>query len=404
MASTLLSTLLNRLNRYQELASIEEQFKVRDLDDAIRTLKRNHNLPFFQKKGSLKVFAGVYLYPPAVDHEYLIYLDRQQVDIPFQDRLRARYTSLQQFYEDPTNSNQVAEIWDNNSLMIGVKNANSVVEGLGQQELDSASSTTDHTVSGDASNLRVDYVNFIAGNASLAFTITASLNTATVAHTFTAFTDANYARKWYFRWVYLDAVPTSISLRFGVDSSNYLGATVTSQFSGQAFVADQWNLVAMDLNSATTTGTITTSSQFAYEAAILTGAASGTYNIGQSYLRGWELLDYWYQSKYAVKTDGATSADQELFFNSSDVYSTDSALVGDDTWTDVILYTAAENGLIDKENTTVLNEIKLKKELAWSDLKKIWPDPKPQQVTNPYNFSTDYSQPYGYSGSGIDQW
>lgn len=389
MASTLLSTLLNRMNRFQTIATVEEQYKVRDIDDAIRTIKRSHNLPFFQKKGSLKVFCGVYEYPTAADHDYLVFIDHAQTDLQYPQHLRARYTSFRQFKEDPDYRNQIAEIWNGNVLTLGVNDKDGTFQGLGYQTLDSAESTTDHTASGDASNLRVDNVNFIEGSASLAFTNTSSTTIATVSDTFTGFSDSDYLRKYYFRWVYLSSAPTSIELRLGVDSSNYLYKVVTSQFAGQSFIAGQWNLVAFDLNAASTTGTIDSSSVFAYEAIVLNGAATGTYNIDASYLRAWELMDYWYYSKYAVATAGNTIANQEYFYNSSEEYATDSALIGDSEWADVIMYSAMENTLLDKENATVLTGIQQKRLDAWSRLEAVWPDMKPYMTTTRYTFGTD---------------
>lgn len=392
------------MSRYQSVASVATDFQVRDIDDAIRTLKRHHNLPFYQKMSSLKVFSGVYVYPPATDHDYLIYLDRPQTDLPFNDKLRARYTSFQQFFEDPDNHNQVAEIWQSNSLLLGVNDKDGQYQGLGQQQLDSAQSIADHTASGDANNLRIDNVNFLQGDASIAFTITADPGVGTITDTFSSFTDSNYQRKWYFRSVYLSDLPDNVILRYGADASNYMTATLTTQFAGQPLMANQWNLVAFDLNNPTTVGTITDSTVFAYETLSLTNAPTGTYNLGASYIRAWELLDYWYQSKYAVITSGSTIPDREFFYDEdAGTYDTNDALAGVDEWADVVMYTAIENTLIDKENQAVLNEIKQKKQLAWDDLKKIWPDPKPQETTNPYIFSTDYQLPTGY-GSGPSWW
>ena len=402
MASTLLSTLLNRMNRYQAAATVEEQYKVRDIDDAIRTLKRSYDLPFFQRKGSLKVFQGVYEYPPASDHDYLIYVDRQQQDLPFGSKLRARYTSMRQFYEDPDGRNQVAEIWNQNALTIGVRDKAGRWEGLASQVLDPASSTTDHTASADASNLAVSLVNFVTGSSSLQFTNTNVTNAATVTDTFTGFTDSNYLSKWYFRWVYFAAVPTSVTLKFGVDASNYLSATVTAQFSGQAFAAGQWNFLAFDLNAATATGTVSTASVFAYEAVTLNTAATGVYYLDASYLKGWDLLDYWYYSKYAVALTGSTVANQQAFFNSSEVYATSSALVGDDEWADCVIYVALMNTLADEENASVRATIEPKLAAAMTALEAKWPDARPLVTTNRYQFGSGVdvtSDPYGFPGT-----
>lgn len=395
MALTSLSTIINRMNRYQTVAAIEEQYKVRDLDDAIRTLKRSHNLPWYIKRGSLRVFEGVYEYPVAADHDYLIYLERQQEDIGFSRKLRARYTSLQNFFEDPDYRNQVAEIWENGTLVLGVKKKVGDAQTATSSTLDTCESTTGYTASGDASGITLDNVNYKEGVGSIKFAVTSSSGTATVSKTLdSSFTDSNYLSKYHFRWVYLDAAPTSITLRLGVDSSNYLYKTVTTQFAGQAFVADAWNLVAMDLNTASTTGTITSASVFAYTAVILTGASTGTYYIDASYLRAWENLDYWYYSKYAVALTGSSSANQEYFYNASDVYATDSSLVGDSEWVDVIMYDALCSSLIDKENSLVLTEVKSKRGLAWEKLQERHPDLKPNPTSLRYRFDTSYDSPF----------
>lgn len=403
MAVTTLSTLLNRINRFQSLQQVEEQYKVRDLDDALRTLKRSYDLPFYQKLSSLKVFSGIYQYPPAADHDYLIYIDYPQLNIPFGSKFRARYTSMRQFMENPDFRNQVAEIWENGKLTLGVRQNSSQDLGLASQELDSAQSASNYACSGDASDPRVDNVNFVTGDASIQFTVTQSTNAALVEIALDdPFTDPNYKRNWQFFNLYFDGLPASVQLRLGADSSNYLHGTVTTQFAGQPFLADQWNVVAIDLNSASTVGTVNTSTTFAYEAFRLNNAPTGTYNVDESDLRSWQLMDYWYYSKYAVETSGATQADQEYFYNDdTDTYATSSSLVGDHEWADVIMYDAIITGLADKENLVVMSEIKEKRKLAWEALEEKWPELKPAQTTDAYRFQTDYTGGDGYYGDSF---
>jgi hypothetical protein len=392
------------MKRYQAAISVEEQYLVRDLDDAIRTLKRSYDMPFYQIKSSLKVFSGVYEYPTAIDHDYLIYLERSQQDLGFANKLRARYTSIQQFYEDPDYRNQIAEIWQNNSLVIGVRDKNNQYQGLSSQVLDNCESTTGYTASGDASAIQFNQIIFKEGTGSIQFTVVNSSGVATVTKLLeTSFIDANYVQKWHFRWVYLSSIPTSIQLALKVDDSNYLiSAPLTAQFAGQALVANQWNLMAFDLSTATTVGTVTNASLFSYTEVTLNGAASGTYYIDASYDRTWALLDYWYYSKLAVQTVNATSADQESFFNSSDVYSTDSALVGDSEWADVVMYEAMMSSLTDKENAPVYASIKAKRDQSWESLMKKWPDNRPSPTATRYRFGTDYSMPSSFGFGYFD--
>lgn len=400
MSTTSLSNLLTREDRYQTLKTISELYKVQDIDEAIREIKRDHNLPFLQKKGTLRVFPDVLLYPPAADHDYLTYLDTNNDQVTYGDRMRARYTSLQQFYEDLDYRNTVAEIWDGNSLMLAIRDKD-VLPGFqsGSQLIDSAESISNYTASLDASNLVLDQVLFTGdSNASVRFTNTLSGTAqALVEFVPTSFSEANYQSKYFFISVYLTGIPTSVQLRLGNDSSNYLSTTVTAQFSGQAFKEDDWNLLAMDLNTATTTGTINSSS-FDYAGVRLNNAPTGTYNIDASYLRGWTLLAYWYVSKWIVQTAAGTTASKESFIAADGTYSTSDLLIGDYEWADVVMYKAMLRGLADKENQALKADVLSWLAAAMDKLKIIYPDAKPLVVTQTLRFGTDFldDNRYGY--------
>ena len=386
MALTPLSTILARMDRYQAVSVIEAQYKVRDLDEAIRSLRRETAMPWMKQKGSLRVFQNILEYPVASDHDELAYLDKDGSRVSFASSLRFRYTSLQEFYADPNNRNDLAEIWDGNTRFLGVRVS---TEGLTERLVSDAENDTGWAYSGDVTSIAEETVFTRQGNGSIRVNITSSGGTATVTNAPTSFSDTNYKRKYYFRSIYLDSAPTSITLRFGNDGSNYLSKTVTTQFSGQPFKADQWNLVAMDLNEATTTGTITATA-FDYEALILTGAATGVYYVDASYLREWKLLDYWYYSIYMIALVGSTTGNQEYFFNSSDVYSTDSQLVGDSEWADAIMFEALVTAVADKENDRMLRSFEKKRDKALLALAEKYPDEIPVAITAKYNFETSY--------------
>ncbi len=398
MATTSLSNLINRMNRYQTLDAISEVYKVQDLDEAIREIKREHNLPFLQKQATLRVFPGVLLYPPAADHDYLTYLDTNDAQVPYGSRMRMRYTSLQQFYEDPDYRNTVAEIWDGNSLMIAIRDKDVPPGFLSSSTLiDSAESISNYTASLDASGLVLDTVLFTGdSNASVRFTNTVTGTAqALVEYVPTSFTDAMYKSKYFFQSVFLSGIPTSVQLRLGADSSNYLATTVTSQFSGQAFKANDWNLLAIDLNTATATGTVDTTTSFDYAAVRLNGAPAGTYNIDASYLRGWTLLMYWYTSKWIVQTNSGTTATKECFIDANGVYATDDVLIGDYEWADVIMYKAMLRSLADKENDSLKADVINWLAAAMDSLRAIYPDAKPLVITQSTRMSTDFNSDLG---------
>ena len=387
MRKTLLSTLLSRMDRWPEAENTETQFKVKDLDSAIRELKRTIQPPWTLVKGSLKVFPGVLEYPVASGHDELAYLDKDNVE-SYSDAARFYNTSIKQFYEMVNATrNLISEIWDQGTKMLGV---NYKEGGLSSQKLNSAETASEYTGSGDAGTPVVDTVLFKKGSASMRVPITLSASTATIKNTFTSFVDSKYKSKFHFKWIYLDAVPTSITLRFQVSDTVYLETTgIATQFSGAALKADQWNLVAHNLDEATEVGTISTASIWASEKIILIGAATGNYYIDESNLREWTLLDYWYYSRFFVALIGSSVPDQEFFFNSVEVYSTDSELVGDDEWADVIMYDALLITINEQENDKIYAEIKRRRETAWTKLEEKYPDMVPLITTKRWRFNNN---------------
>ena len=388
---TNLSTLINRMQRWQVLSTVEEQYLVRDLDEALRTLKRTIRPPWNLKKGSLKVFSGVLEYPVASDHDELAFLDDPKNPSYYSDRPRFRYTSLKEFYENPDDRNDLAEIWDEGTKYLGVRY--NPIDGDQAVRLDDAEDDDYWTGSGDAGTPVEDTTFYKFGNGSIRVPITSSTGTATIKNTLlTAYSDSEYKKKYHFKWVYLDAVPTSITLRLHIDASNYLETSgITTQFNGQSLKADSWNLVAQDLNTATETGTISTTSSFAYEECDLVGASTGTYYFDKSEILEWSLMDYWYYSNYNIATVGEEVANQEYFMNSSEVYSTDSQLVGDSEWADVIMYEAMLIALTDKEvKENVMSLIYSKRNQAWDDLISKYPSLEPLMTTLKYGFTNDF--------------
>jgi len=333
------------------------------------------------------VFPDIKEYPVASGHDELAFLDKNNVE-SYSDAARFYNTSIKQFYEMVmTNRNLLTELWDEGTKMLGVDYKGG---GLSSQLLNSAETASEYTGSDDAGTPVKDTVFYKKGNASMKVPITLSTGTATIKNTFTAFTDTKYKSKYHFKWIYFPTVPTSVTLRLQVSDTVYIETTgITTQFAGQAFKAGQWNLVAQDLNEAIEVGTISTASSWASEKIILIGAATGNYYIDQSDLREWELFDYWYYTRYFVKTLTSNIPDQEFFFNNSEVYSTDSELVGDDEWIDVIMYDALLITINVKENDKIYDEIRRRRETAWNALQSKYPDMIPLITTQRYRFNNN---------------
>lgn len=380
MQSTLLSTILNRMNRYQVASTTEEVYKVRDIDEAIRTLRRTVLPPWTMKQTTIALFSDVLVYPVASDHEQLAMIDRKLGDTP---SARFVYTSLKDFYEDDNFRNKLCEIWDGGDKFLGAR----FKDISSQSAKVSTNDPDDWTASDDASTPTEETVNTIDNENTVKITVTYSAGTATLVETAPTTSNSDYKENYYFRKVYFPAtVPTSVELRYGNDSSNYLSASVTSQFSGQAFKAGAWNELAFDLDTATLTGTIT-STAFDYSVIILTETASGTYYIGPAYLRRWNKMDYWYYSRYNVKTSSSSILNREYFINSSDEYSISDSLVGEDAWIDVITFDALLTTLGDQKDSGVITRIMEKRREAWERFIEKYPDMSPLVTTRRLQFS-----------------
>jgi hypothetical protein len=376
MESTLLSTIIARMQRWQTVLPTEEQYLVYDLDEAIRTIRRDHKLPWTLQKGSLKVFDKILEYPLPTGYDSLAILEGREKT--FEEKPQPYYTSIKEFYEDPLNTSAVAEIWDNGVRYLGVRNNNLSGNKTVVDQIDAT--VTNYTASDDATALEKDTIYFNDASSSIKVTIVNSADTATVEHTPIALSDSNYKRKYYFRKVFFTSLPTNVTLKFGTDSSNYLSATVTTQFSGQAFKIDDWNILAFDLNEATETGTQT--STFAYEAITATGLDSGFMYLDQSSLSEWKLMDLWYYSNKMVKTLGNSAANQEFFMDTNLVYSTDSEIVCPATFVDVFMYEAMITTITDRENNKLFTVIDEKRTKAWASLLNNFPDMEPLIQTN----------------------
>jgi len=391
MATTYLSDLINRAKFWQSISTVSDIYVVRAFDEAIRTRRRKMMAPWSLKKGTLRVFDGIYTYPVNGDHDELAYLDTQvgPGGMDYNSRARFTFTSLQQFFEDTDSSrNTMCEIFDSNTRYLGIKYEDF---SMPSSNIDNAESITGYAGSGDAGTPVLDQVFYASGSSSVRFPVTLNTNSATFTFTNFSISDSLYQNKYFFVYLYFPSAPTSVTLKFGNDASNYISAAVTTQFAGQAFKAGDWNMLAIDLNTATVTGTIDSSS-FDYFAVTVSGVTTGNYYIDSSYIKQWKLLDFWYYSRFNVQSLTASSPDKEYFITAgTSTYTLDDSLVGDTEWSDIILY----DGLIllatDKSDVNAVNEVKSRREEAWSQLAKKYPDLVPVITTKRYRFISDYS-------------
>jgi len=382
---TQLQNLLNRIDVWTPIFSMSEPRKVNAIDQSLRELRRKYQPAWTLKKTTLRVQKGVLLYPVNSNHGRLAFLSSSK-DGDFVDQPRFVFTSYKDFVEDSSYRNDLAEVWENGARMLAVRNITDT--NMTSVKLTEAETASEYAGSDDAGTPALDNVLFKTGNGSIRVPVTNSAGVATIVHTLaSSATDTNYKRKYYQIWVYLPSAPTSIELRLRVDASNYLSKTVTTQHAGQEFVAGDWNLLSMDLNTATETGDVS-SGVFASEVVILNGAVTGNYHLDSSYLRGWTLLDYRFYSKNNVQN--SSGVEKELFTTDEASYDPTDLLIGPDIWSDVVLHKAARFLLADQKEESIKNEVAGYFEEAEQELYNQYPDLTPRQTTETYRFQDDY--------------
>lgn len=375
---TKLSTLLSRMDKSQTVSKIDTIFKVQELDEAIRTVRRVCKAPWSLISSSLKVFSGILTYNPGSDFDGLAFLDdsgKFKTSKPdFQ------YTSIKQFYEDPNNRNTLAEIWNDGEVSLGVNYKNA---GLSQILVDDCSIIANYTPSGDFTSVEQETVE--TGNSELAVKATCVENTdvATITNNFTDFIDTEYKKKYLFTYVYFNSIPNSVDLVLKKDGANYLSKNILTQFDGRIFKAGEWNILAFDLNNCVVEGA--TGGEFTSLDITLNGVTSGTYYFGVTQLKEWLNLNYNYYSKnYVQEADGTK---KEYFLNSeTNEYDGTDVLIGEDIYSDVVLFEAMCSAINEQENKVIIEKYETKRQEAWSSFFEKHPELRPVISTNYYNY------------------
>lgn len=126
---------------------------------------------------------------------------------------------------------------------------------------------------GGAGTITLDSVNFAQGSASLKYNLTGSgyLYNPSLSSDLSAIENEGVL----FCWVWSPAIlPTSHTLRWGTDASNYWEVTVAGSWDGTAYI-EGWNQLGFDWSAATKTGTPSSSTvNYAYLYTNQTGSAT----------------------------------------------------------------------------------------------------------------------------------
>jgi hypothetical protein len=167
----------------------------------------------------------------------------------------------------------------------------------------------------DAGNVATDTGLFTEGSGSVSFDITASAGTATLTNdpvaTSVDISSAVRGKSYVFADLYLPSSTafTSLQLRYGSSSSAYYQNSVTTQFTGSAF-KQGWNLLGFNWNTATTTGSPSTSAidYLRFQMAYLVGIGNQTgVHLDNIVLRDGDLYEIKYYTKNVILDDDGTT-------------------------------------------------------------------------------------------------
>lgn len=190
---------------------------------------------------------------------------------------------------------------------------------------DSNSLTSNGTwaAGGNATNLAIDSINFVSGNASLKFDISASGSSAYIENsTMTAVDLTDYVNTGSaFVYVYIPSITiiTSVNLRWGTTSSNYYSVTATTTQDNTAFVVG-WNLLRFDWNGSTTTGTPTnTSIKYARVTFNYSGTATTSCRVDNIVFRLPAIHNLKYYSNYLYRSSAGTWLEKPTASDDSDI-------------------------------------------------------------------------------------
>lgn len=226
------------------------------LERAARTTVQQADIPEASGRTAINLYGGVMYYPaPSTIFGGALNLIRRQGDAsnPWDYNYK---TDIDQFTR--------AKHYQPNGYLIDFEYLNGVAQMgistpavLPQLIIDPMNETSGWTAGGSATGLAQDTVNYYQQPASLRFTLTGS-SSGYIEKTLTNSIDlSSYEGVGVvFLAIYTPGTTTltNINLRIGSDSSNYASVTETEGFLG-AWIANNWLLVALDLATATNTGT-----------------------------------------------------------------------------------------------------------------------------------------------------
>lgn len=196
--------------------------------------------------------------------------------------------------------------------------------------LNDANSLTENgtwSAGGNAINLAIDTINYVSGNASLKFDISASGSTAYLENSTMQSVDlTNYVNTGSaFVYVYIPStsIITSVAFRWGSSSSDYYSVTATTTQDNTAFVVG-WNLLRFDWAGATETGTVVdTAIDYARVTFNYSGTATTSCRVDNIVFRLSAIYNLKYYSNYLYRSTAGTWLEKPTSTDDSDIINLD---------------------------------------------------------------------------------
>lgn len=173
--------------------------------------------------------------------------------------------------------------------------------------LDQLNDTTGWTASGTATTPARDTGSYWQSPSSIRFNVTTGTGTLTKAINSADISDYQGIGVAFLAVNIPDTTTlTSINLRIGSSASDYYSVTSTSSFTG-AWTSDNWQLVAFDFSTASTTGTPDWDNADYVQINIVASGTQTNFRLGQLFIANPNSYQILYQSANVFLASGSTT-------------------------------------------------------------------------------------------------
>lgn len=236
--------------------------KIRNVDGAFdraaRQLLLDIDPPETKKTSQLTIYDEIYDYASPADLKGDGIIDiRPQQERQLYDKFQGKYSQDFDLRKRQSNSQSTFSIqFDNATKTIRIANQNAIA-GIVLNTCDTISGNGTWAVSGNASNLSIDNIDYVKSSGSLKFDLAVSGSQGIITNPdMTAIdltTHLNQSAIFFDTYLQTASAFTSIQIKWGSGASNHWNRILTTDFQGNS-LQNGWNLMKSEWNGATQTG------------------------------------------------------------------------------------------------------------------------------------------------------